>query len=104
MPHETKLPFGVTACVLPLGTYLCSQSSESIVQSDMQRFLGQASVFKQRPYTEDEEVSEAVMRIKQRGFDSVENGPVMEHFAQSRTSMDDQQANWSRWLDRKSVV
>lgn len=103
MPHETKLPFGVTACVLPLGTYLCSQSSESIVQSDMQRFLGQASVFKQRPYTEDEEVSEAVMRIKQRGFDSVENGPVMEHFAQSRTGMDDQQANWSYPIERSDL-
>lgn len=103
MPHEVKLPFGVTACALPAGVHLCCQSEDASVRSSFQRFLGRASVFRQKPFTLEDEKSAATRTTKPKGADAVENGPVMEHFAQFRDLAGEKEAHWSRDITRPEL-
>ena len=55
MPQELHLPYGVTACVVPAGVYLCCQHDERNQAHAFERAVGLAGALPRRAVCEDDE-------------------------------------------------
>lgn len=97
MPHKVRLPMGVTACVMPPGTYLCQQCDEGEQQPTYLHLLGQASAIKQRIVTEEDEIEAARtshVPLWRGRNDSSQKGPYMEPFAVPSAAADPDMLGW----------
>ena len=57
MPHEVRLPLGVTACSMPAGVYLCTQCDEGHEADTCQRLLGTVMAIGHRAFSQDDELA-----------------------------------------------
>ena len=57
MPHEVRLPLGVTACSLPAGVYLSTQCDEGHEAETCQRLLGTVMAIGHRAFSQDDELA-----------------------------------------------
>lgn len=109
MPHEVKLPIGMTACVIPAGVYLCYQCDEGEQRAAYERIQGLATAIEHREFSlEDELAASACSTIMMERDNQPDTGPVAEPFAVPRAAGDPSMAGWHHEADldvlRKLVV
>lgn len=109
MPHEVRLPLGMSACVMPAGVYLCYQCDEGEQRAAYERVLGLATGIEHRKFTlEDEIFASENSTIMMERDNQQDKGPVAEPFAIPRAAGDPALAGWHHEADidvlRKLVV
>ncbi len=95
MPHEVRLPIGMTACVMPAGVYLCYQCDEGDQTGAYQRIMGLAANLDRRTFTVEEEraASKASPIVMERNIQP-EKGPFSDPFATGRAAGDPLMEGW----------
>ncbi len=101
MPHEVRLPLGVTGCVLPAGVYLCRQNSYQQRDAAHQRMLGTIETIPHIPLTRERELELArTSHVDGRRHpDDRRPGPFVEPFAAPRDRGDPTMFGWFYPLD-----
>lgn len=94
MPHEVRLPLGVTACVIPAGFFLCRQCSGGNQDRAFERMLGQASIMSQREFTIEDEIRASKIIATSSSRNSVQAGPVPDPFAVPHITGDPELKGW----------
>lgn len=104
MPHEARLPLGVTACVLPAGVHLCRQLPFERQDSDFPGMLGDLLSLEQHVMTlEDERERAAKMPAEGYLGHDQQKGHYVEPFAQPRSQGDAACEGWYRMLEDDEV-
>lgn len=96
MPHEVKLPLGITACVIPAGVFLCRQCDGGNQDLAFERMLGQASIMSQKPFTVQDELEASAKALERTKITEIENGPVPDPFAVPHITGDPKLMGWWR--------
>lgn len=94
MPHEVRLPLGITACVIPAGFFLCRQCSAENQDRAFERMLGQASIMSQREFTIEDEVKASQNVVGSPKHDEIEAGPIPDPFAVPHIAADPELKGW----------
>lgn len=94
MPHEVKLPLGVTACVIPAGFFLCRQCDGGSQDRAFERMLGQASIMPQREFTIEDELKASKTGEASTKRGEIETGPVPDPFAVPHITGDPELKGW----------
>lgn len=100
MPHEMRLPMGVTACVLPAGVYLCYQCDDSDYAFALQRMLGLASVIRRREFTLADELKASVDATATAG---VVDGVNAARGDEPACYGDPEMRGWHRIVDQEDI-
>lgn len=103
MPHMTKLPLGITACVMPAHVYLCSRR-ESDARDAIERMMGQASMLPQRVFTVKEEITTSKLISMSAGRESpIDQTPIPDPFTLSHAIGDADLMGWWRELNAREL-
>lgn len=95
MPHEVKLPLGVTACMLPAGVYLCRKFKSNEWDTALEVVDNRLSSITQQTSISQDELARANRLI--HTMDMVQtSGPFVEPFASPRSEEDPAIAGWYR--------
>ena len=96
MPHEVKLPLGITACVIPAGVFLCRQCDGGSQDLAFERMLGQASIMSQRPFTLEDELAASANALERTKVTEITSGPVPDPFSIPHITGDPKLKGWWR--------
>lgn len=111
MPHEVKLPCGVTSCVMPAGIHLCLQCDEGGYTGAYHQLLGMAMSIQSEVFTVEEEIaqyeqatSEGPWRAQdKRNAKRGARGPIIEPFAIPRITGDPNMEGWNRRVTQPEI-
>lgn len=104
MPHEVRLPVGVTSAIMPAGIYLCKQCGEGEHDTVNNLLLGIAMSIEHHEFTvaEERELFEASLNSQFPRHEG-RSGPIMEPFAMPRSPGDPRMAGWWKAVEHADM-
>lgn len=111
MPHEVRLPYGVTSCMMPAGTYLCLQCGENGFNGSYHQLVGMAMSIRTEELTVQAEVEQYLAGSvpgpwaleDKRNAKKEERGPIIEPFASPRAAGEPDMEGWSRKVTQPEI-
>ena len=100
MPTVVKLPYGVSAAVIPAGVYLCKQCDQQGQDTALLQLSSVASLAEHLPLTPElEDEMQETLPVRKRRPERRKGGPYLEPFAQSRMFGDARLIGWVRDME-----